>query len=64
MTAEQFAYAYAQRSGVTVEWLKEHGREARPCNCGDEQCEGWQMAHVREDEWFEKDRRRRERAAS
>ena len=51
ITREQFEDAYANRSGVTVEWLKQHGREARPCNCGDELCEGWQMAHVSEEKW-------------
>jgi hypothetical protein len=50
-TVEDFARAYAARSGVTVEWLKENGREARPCDCGEEGCEGWQMAHVRELQW-------------
>jgi hypothetical protein len=52
MTAEEFAEAYARRSGVTVEWLREHGREAKPCECGSDLCEGWQMANIREDEWF------------
>lgn len=47
-TADEFAREYAARSGVTVDWLREHGREARPCDCGDEMCEGWQMAHVNE----------------
>ena len=54
ITAEEFALTYAERSGVTVEWLKENGREVRPCDCGDEMCEGWQMAHVRSDLEFEK----------
>lgn len=49
LTAAQFAKGYAERGGVTVEWLRQHGREARPCNCGDDICEGWQMAYVRED---------------
>ena len=53
ITRERFAEAYARRSGTTVEWLKEHGREARPCDCDYEGCEGWQMAHVREDEGAE-----------
>jgi hypothetical protein len=51
MTREEFENGYAERSGVTVEWLKEHGREARPCDCGEEGCEGWQMAHIREAQW-------------
>ena len=45
-TAEQFAKEYADRSGVTVEWLKENGRQPRPCDCGESDCEGWQMAHL------------------
>ena len=46
LTREDFARAYAERSGVTVEWLKRRGREARPCDCDSEDCEGWQMAHM------------------
>lgn len=44
--ARRWAEAYASRAGVTVEWLKEHGREVRPCSCGETECEGWQMAHI------------------
>ncbi len=47
-TREEFAQAYARRSGVTVEWLLERGREVRPCDCGEDMCEGWQMAYVKE----------------
>ena len=46
MKREDFESGYAKRSGTTVEWLQKHGREARPCDCGWEECEGWQMAHV------------------
>ena len=47
LTREEFAEQYAANSGVTVEWLKEQGREPRPCHCGPENgCEGWQMARV------------------
>ena len=42
MTAEEFERDYAERSGVTVEWLREH-RTVRPCDCDYEKCEGWQM---------------------
>jgi len=48
MTKEEFAERYAECSGVTVEWLRKHGREAAPCDCDYEECEGWQMAHVEE----------------
>lgn len=41
-TAEEFMAGYAKRSGVTVEWLKER-MTVRPCDCGEEGCEGWQM---------------------
>ena len=50
-SAEQFAQAYARRSGTTVEQLKAAGREVRPCDCGDAICEGWQMAHIKELQW-------------
>lgn len=50
---DEFAQVYAHRSGVTVEWLSLQGREVRFCNCGDADCPGWQMAHVREDTIFD-----------
>lgn len=43
LTKEQFVAAYAQRSGMTVERLRELNQEVRPCDCGDEQCQGWQL---------------------
>jgi hypothetical protein len=51
MTRDEFAKGYAARSGKTIEWLKEHGREARSCDCGEDDCPGWQMAHIRELQW-------------
>ena len=42
ITAAQFEREYAERSGVTVEWLRAHGRVVRRCRCGEEGCEGWQ----------------------
>lgn len=47
MTKEEFEKGYAERSGVTVEWLESQGRSADPCDCGEDICEGWQMAHVK-----------------
>lgn len=44
--AFRFGIKYANRSGVTFQWLRKHGREVRPCDCHYEDCEGWQMAHV------------------
>jgi hypothetical protein len=53
-TAAQFAEDYAQRSGVTVQWLKDHDREPRPCRCGELDCRGWQMARLKIDgDWPE-----------
>lgn len=49
-TAEQFEREYAQRSAVTVEYLRETGRVVQPCDCHDEICEGWKMG--REDGAF------------
>jgi hypothetical protein len=50
MTKDEFEQGYAARSGVTVEWLHAHGREGRPCDCGEDGCDGWQMAHIEESE--------------
>ncbi len=47
--AKRWAIEYAKRAGVTVEWLRDHGQEVSRCDCGEDICEGWQMAHVRED---------------
>jgi hypothetical protein len=47
ITAEQFEREYAERSGVTVEWLKANGRVVRPCDCHEEDCEGWQSVSSR-----------------
>lgn len=41
ITAEEFERQYAERSGATVEWLREY-RTVRPCDCGEDGCEGWQ----------------------
>lgn len=45
MTPEEFEQAYADRSGVTVEWLRQH-RTVRRCQCGDESCDGWAMVSI------------------
>lgn len=42
MTAEEFERDYCERSGVSVEWLRQH-RAVLPCHCGEEGCDGWQM---------------------
>lgn len=53
MTADEFEAAYAARSGVTVEFLHQHGRYAEPCECRAHVCEGWAMGHPWEDAIFE-----------
>jgi hypothetical protein len=42
MTADEFEHQYAERSGTTVERLRELGRIVAPCDCGWDICEGWQ----------------------
>lgn len=43
--AQSFLAAYAERSGVTPDALTSRGRYATECDCGDEICEGWQLAY-------------------
>jgi len=49
MTRDEFEADYAARSGVTVTFLHEHGRFARPCDCGEGSCEGWAMGYGQEE---------------
>lgn len=58
MTAAEFERQYAERSGISVERLRERGRVVRRCDCGDEACEGWQSVN-RED--YDDDAAARER---
>jgi hypothetical protein len=41
VSAATFEKEYAARSGVTVEWLREHGAIVVPCDCDERGCEGW-----------------------
>jgi hypothetical protein len=43
MTLEEFEIGYAERSGVTVEWLHENGQRGESCECGLDGCDGWAM---------------------
>ncbi len=43
MTKDEFEKGYADKSGVTAEWLHLKGLEAFPCDCGDSICKGWAM---------------------
>ncbi len=45
MTKEEFEAGYAARSGVTVEWLREHHLMGFVCDCGEKGCQGWMMGH-------------------
>jgi hypothetical protein len=57
VTAEEFEQGYADRSHVTVEWLHTHGQVVRPCECGWDDCEGWQMTTS---ELYDEEQRERE----
>lgn len=46
MTRNEFEQRYTQGSGETLEVLRQNGRYATPCDCGDETCVGWQMASL------------------
>jgi hypothetical protein len=50
MTIDEFEAYYAKNSGMTVEQLRafnvENGRGIRPCECGEEGCQGWQMVSI------------------
>jgi hypothetical protein len=47
ISRETFERDYAERSNTTVEWLRRHGREAAPCDCDSDRCQGWQMIYTR-----------------
>jgi hypothetical protein len=42
VTREEFIEAYCRRSDVQWEWLSQY-RDAVPCTCGEQYCEGWAM---------------------
>lgn len=44
-SVEEFERQYAERSGVTVEFLHDQELFGVTCECGDEICEGFQMTH-------------------
>lgn len=46
ITREEFVAGYTKRSGMALEQLAERGRVPMPCDCGEDCCQGWQMAHV------------------
>ena len=46
MTCEQFIKGYCERSGITLEQMREFGMVAIACVCGEPDCKGWAMIHV------------------
>jgi hypothetical protein len=44
-TRKEFEEVYAAKGNTTPEVLRLYGRFAIPCDCGEEMCLGWQMAH-------------------
>ena len=48
ITREQFTELYAKNSGCSVEDLIRLNRVAVPCECGEEECRGWQMVNKTE----------------
>ena len=47
MSRQEFEQLYAEKSGTTVEFLRNIGLVAVPCDCGKDSCMGWQMQHQR-----------------
>lgn len=43
MTRQEFEAQYAAKSGASVQWLRDEGKISLPCDCGEEECQGWQM---------------------
>ena len=43
---DEFEQGYAERSGVTVDYLHSMGQYAEPCDCGDATCTGWAMVRI------------------
>jgi hypothetical protein len=51
MTRDEFIAGYCAASKVTWEWLRQY-RDAVPCDCGDEICEGWAMISKEDAPWI------------
>ena len=43
MTKKEFENLYAEKSEMSLEYLKELGGHGEPCGCGEEDWKGWQM---------------------
>ena len=43
MDKQEFEQGYAERSGMTLHELREHGGHAEVCECGEDDCVGWKM---------------------
>jgi len=46
---ERFFRAYAERSGLGVDFLRKQGLDAVPCDCDYDGCEGWKVVRVKEE---------------
>jgi hypothetical protein len=54
LTADEFEIAYATRSGMTVQQLRDRGRIVIPANTNECECDcqGWHSVNsIRDDEW-------------
>jgi hypothetical protein len=45
ITKEEFELQYVEGNLKLLAELKKRGRGAIPCDCGEEFCQGWQMAY-------------------
>lgn len=56
LSRNEFERLYTKYSHTNMAALHGHGRYAKRCQCGDETCQGWQMARVADfDEYTEHD---------
>lgn len=46
MNLQEFEEQYAKNSHVTVDWLHSKGQYGAPCNCKEEDCQGWEMKNM------------------
>jgi hypothetical protein len=48
MTAAEFEAGYAERSGLSVQELRDLDLVVRSCDCGERDCKGWRMVGLDE----------------
>lgn len=54
-TADEFETRYAAASGYPVKWFHANEMRARPCDCGEDICRGWQMMADELWDFFDRD---------